>query len=91
MNEHLLNIKELIATGEVERALLMLDEHLNANPTDDDAFFLKGNAYSKIGDWKNAIKNYCEASGLNPDSPAVEACKQINEIMDFYNHDLYNP
>lgn len=91
MDQHLLEIKSLIAGGEIEKALMLLDEHLRENPNDDEAFFLKGNAFSKIGDWQNAINNYCEASSLNPDSPAKEAYKHINEILDFYNHDLYNP
>lgn len=91
MDQHLINIKKLVSEGDVKTALSLLDEYLNANPADDEAFFLRGNAFSKIGDWQNAINNYCEASSLNPNSPATEACKQINEILNFYNHDLYNP
>ena len=28
---------------------------------------------------------------LNPDGPAQEALKQLQDILNFYNTDLYNP
>lgn len=38
-----------------------------------------------------AMSAYNEAIALDPNSPAVQALRMANEIMDFYNHDLYNP
>ena len=49
-----------------------------------------GNAYRKKGDWQGAINNYLMAMELNPESPAVNAYKMANEILDFYNKDMYN-
>ena len=37
-----------------------------------------------------AINNYLEALHLNPDSPAKQALDIANEILDFYNKDMYN-
>ena len=54
-------------------------------------FFLLGKAYAKLGDYRQAINNYSEAVSMNPSSPAVAALAQMQEILDFYNTDLYNP
>lgn len=32
-----------------------------------------------------------EAIDLDPESPAVEAKKMLEEILNFYNKDAYNP
>ena len=37
------------------------------------------------------MSDYNHAVALDPQSPAAEALKLCNEIMDFYNTDLYNP
>ena len=34
--------------------------------------------------------NYLEALSINPDSPARQALDIANEILDFYNKDMYN-
>ena len=37
-----------------------------------------------------AINNYLQAVHLNPESPAQQALEIANEILDFYNKDMYN-
>ena len=37
-----------------------------------------------------AINNYLEALNINPDSPAKQALEIANDILDFYNKDMYN-
>ena len=54
-------------------------------------FYRLGNEYRRNGDWQNAINNYLEAIALDPDSPAVEAKKMLDDIMAFYCIDMYNP
>lgn len=49
-----------------------------------------GNAHRKKGDWRMAINNYLEAMAINPESPAANAYAIANEILDFYNKDMYN-
>jgi len=51
----------------------------------------KGNEYRKQGDWKHAIDCYLEAIELDAESPAVEAKKMIDDILNFYHKDAYNP
>lgn len=56
-----------------------------------EEYFKLGNEYRKKGDWQHALNNYMEAIELDPDSPAVEAKKMLEDILNFYNKDAYNP
>ena len=84
-------IKELTNQGEIENALQALEEFLQTEPVGkDEAYYLMGNAYRKLGDWQKARNNYQSAIELNPDSPAVQARKMVMDILNFYNKDMYN-
>ena len=56
-----------------------------------EEYYKLGNEYRKKGDWQMAINNYMEAIALDPDSPAVEAKRMLDDIMNFYCKDMYNP
>lgn len=56
-----------------------------------EEFYQKGNEYRRKGDWKHAIDCYLEAIERDPDSPAVEAKRMLDDILNFYNKDAYNP
>ena len=56
-----------------------------------DEYYRIGNEYRRRGDWKHAIDNYLEAIELDPQSPAVEAKQMIDDILNFYCKDIYNP
>ena len=55
-----------------------------------DEYLKLGNEYRKKGDFPTAMNNYMEAIELDPDSPAVEAKKMLEDILNFYNKDAYN-
>ena len=57
---------------------------------DDSLFYLLGNAWRKKGNWQMAMNNYLEAIHLNPESPAAQALEIAEEILAFYNKDMYN-
>lgn len=89
--DQLNTIQELINLGNVEEALQALDQFLTTASADkDEAYYLRGNAYRKQGNWQQALNNYQLATELNPDSPAKEARKMIMEILNFYHKDMYN-
>ncbi len=89
--EQLHTIKELIYQGKVDQAIAQLDKLLEGDfPGKDEAYYLRGNAYRKTGDWQQAMNNYQLAAELNPDSPAVQARLMLTDILDFYNKDMYN-
>lgn len=54
-------------------------------------WYEKGNEYRKQSNWQKAINCYLEAIALDPDSPAVEAKQMLEDILNFYNKDAYNP
>ena len=77
--------------GDIENALQALEEFLQTEPVGkDEAYYLMGNAYRKLGDWQKALNNYQSAIELNPDSPALQARKMVMDILNFYNKDMYN-
>ncbi len=56
-----------------------------------EEYYQKGNEYRKAGSFHKAINCYIEATRLDPDSPAAEAKKMLDDIMAFYCKDMYNP
>lgn len=56
-----------------------------------EEFYALGNDYRRHGDWQQAINNYIAAIQLDPDSPAVEAKQMLDDILNFYCKDIYNP
>ena len=83
-------IKQLIAAGQTDEAIRQLDAYITTHATADNAFYLRGNAYRKQGNMRQALNNYLAAMELNPDSPARIAHDQLIAILDFYNKDMYN-
>lgn len=56
-----------------------------------EEYYIQGNEYRRRGDWKHAIDSYLEAIALDPQSPAVEAKQMLDDILNFYCKDIYNP
>ena len=91
--EQIENLKELINQGDVDTAIEQLNQLLLETSVEiekDILYYLRGNAYRKKGDWKQALDNYQYAINLNPDSPAVQARKMAIDILNFYHKDMYN-
>ena len=88
-------VKELLKNSHVEEALQALSaiERQGGMPRQamGRVYFLRGNAYRQLGDWRRAINNYLSAIELDPDGPAVEAYRAAQQVLAFYDHNLYNP
>ncbi len=56
-----------------------------------EEYYARGNESRKRGDWQGAINDYVEAMGLDPASPAAEAKRMLDDILDFRCRDMYNP
>ncbi len=54
-------------------------------------YYERGNELRKRGRWAEAINCYIAAIELDPDSPAVEAKRMLDDILEYYNRDIYNP
>ena len=83
-------ITQLIPAGRTDEAIRLLDDYIEKNVSSDEAYYLRGNAYRKQGDIRQALNNYLTAMDLNPDSPAHIAHDQLISIMNFYNKDMFN-
>ncbi len=83
-------IKQLINENKTDEAIRLLTEYIEKYPRNDEAYFLLGNAYRKLGEIRMALNNYLTAVELNPDSPAKTAYDAQIRILDFYNKDMYN-
>ena len=56
-----------------------------------EELYERGNAFRRQGNWQQAINCYIEAIELNSDSPAVEAKAMLDDILNYYHKDAYNP
>ncbi|MBQ9671275.1 MAG: tetratricopeptide repeat protein [Prevotella sp.] len=56
-----------------------------------ETLYQQGNDYRRAGNFAEAINCYIEAARMDPESPAVEAKKMLDDIMAFYCKDMYNP
>jgi hypothetical protein len=45
----------------------------------------------KRSDWSGSLKNFRRSAALEPDGPASDSCTMIEEILNFYHKDMYNP
>ena len=88
-------IKDMLSRSEGEEALNATNEIIEGKSTNKEtmamAYYLRGNAYRQNGNVRMALNSYLESMDLDPDGPAAEAYRHIQELLDFYNKDYYNP
>ncbi|MBP5675578.1 MAG: hypothetical protein J6W94_01025 [Bacteroidales bacterium] len=84
-------LRDLLERSKADEAIAAAQEYrAEGGVMDDELFYLLGNAWRKKGNWQMAMNNYLEAIHLNPGSPAQQALDIANEILAFYNKDMYN-
>ena len=84
-------IKQWIDEGRTDDAIELLDAYLTTHPDSDEALYLRGRAHRKAGRIRQALNDYLASAALNSDGPAARAYRMEIEILDFYDHNLYNP
>lgn len=88
-------IKEMLSRSEGQQALDAASEIIESKGVNSEtlanAYYLRGNAYRQNGNVRMALNSYLESMELDPDGPAAEAYRHIQELLDFYNKDYYNP
>ena len=88
-------IKEMLSRSEGEEALNAASEIIESNGVSKEtlanAYYLRGNAYRQNGNVRMALNSYLESMDIDPDGPAAEAYRHLQELLDFYNKDYYNP
>ena len=84
-------VRALLEADRCDDAIALLDSFRGeGGEMDATLFYLLGNAWRKKGNWKMAIDNYLEAIAINPESPARQALEIANDILAFFNKDMYN-
>jgi predicted negative regulator of RcsB-dependent stress response len=84
-------ITALLQEDKADEAIAALETFRSGGGVmDDSLFYLLGNAWRKKGNWQMAMNNYLEAIHRNPESPAAQALEIAEEILAFYNKDMYN-
>ena len=97
IEDTLQKIKEMLGRSESRDVIAHCDYIIENMETENNkmiisqVFYLRGNAYRQLGDWGKAMSSYLEAAERDPESPAKQAYQQALQILEFYNHDLYNP
>lgn len=85
----------MLSHSESEQALIAANEIVENKGISKDtlaqAYYLRGNAYRQNGNIRMALNSYLEAMDIDPDGPAAEAYRHLQELLDFYNKDYYNP
>ncbi len=82
-------VSQFLNSGQNNEAIAFLDRQIKNTPENDELYYLLGKVYHKQHDWKNAIENYQHAVYLNSSSPAREVLELVNDILMFYNKDIY--
>lgn len=85
----------MLSRSEGDAALEAANEIVENKDTSKEtlaqAYYLRGNAYRQNGNIRMALNSYLESMELDPDGPAAEAYRHLQELLDFYNKDYYNP
>lgn len=89
-------IKDMLARSQSRDVIAHCDYLIEHNKDDDklviaQLYYLRGNAFRQLGEWGKAMSSYLEAAERDPQGPARQAYANALQILDFYNHDLYNP
>lgn len=87
--------RQLIKEGKAEEAIHLINNTLSSTepmPSSRKAelHYLLGNAYRIKGNFHIAMDCYTKAIEEDKDSPAVEARGALQDILSFYNKDMYN-
>ena len=88
-------IKDMLSRSEGDAALDAANEIVESQGTSREtlaqAYYLRGNAYRQNGNVRMALNSYLEAMELDPDGPAAEAYRHVQELLAYYHKDYYNP
>lgn len=56
-----------------------------------EQYYRNGNAFRQQSDWQHALECYNHAIELDPDSPAAKAKEMLENILNYYCKEMFNP
>lgn len=84
------DILSALQTDDLAEAQRLIEIRQREQGHSADLFYLQGKLRMKHSQWGEAISCFLRAEELDPESPARECRLMLNEIMAFYNKDMYN-
>lgn len=75
----------------IEQEIEELTALISGNPADAAALYRRGTLRWRLGQRAGSLSDLNAAAKLDPEGPAPAALAHLNEIMSFFNPDLYNP
>lgn len=85
------NIQQLIDENRFDEAKTELDMFLTEQPSDDEAYFMRGKLKWREQNYSGAVTDFEHAVAINPDNGAQHALELARDVFDYYNPDLLNP
>ena len=84
-------IEELINQNRLEEAIISLNNAIEIDAYNDQLYFLRGKLHWRLGNRSQAITDYEHAVAINPQSPARIALDTAQDVISFFNPDIFNP
>jgi len=89
-NEAYKKIEEALADGNLLEVDRLLEAAQREGSGDARLLYLKGRARMKESRWGDAISAFLQAEQIDPSGPARESREMLDDIMAFFNKDMYN-
>jgi len=83
-------IESALAESDLLEAERLLESALQEAGSDARLLYLKGRARMKESRWGDAISAFLQAEQIDPSGPARESREMLEDIMAFFNKDMYN-
>lgn len=84
------NIYDALSANELTEALHMVKEAEAEHGNTAELYYLKGKVHMKKSEWTRAMSCFLKAEEIEPHGPARECRLMLNDIMEFYNKDMFN-
>jgi len=86
----ILTIQRALEAGKLAEVHRLVQTALRGAADASQLHYLDGRAYMKASEWGAAMSCFKKAEELDPKSPAGECRQMLEDIMAFYNKDMYN-
>lgn len=83
-------IRAAIEGGDARLALRLAQETGERCGDTAELHYLRGKAHMRLAEWTLAINEFLRAEELDAESPARECRRMLEDILAFYNKDMYN-
>lgn len=77
-------------TNNLQKAEALLQSFQESFSADATSHYLQGKIYMKRSEWGKAISSFKQSERLEPSGAAKECRLMLEDILSFYNKDMYN-